>query len=90
MSPCVTYNKINTFAWFKEHTYYVDSASYDPTSRAAAFDVLTETSRIPLGVMYEDARPTFETLTHLPERPIAHLDIASDGERLNAIQRAFA
>ena len=39
--PCVTYNKINTYQWFKEHTYYLDE-SHDPTNRMQAFEKATE------------------------------------------------
>jgi 2-oxoglutarate ferredoxin oxidoreductase subunit beta len=58
--PCVTYNKINTYRWFKENTYYLDE-DYDPTDRVAAFSKALETKRLPLGVIYTDGgRPTFE------------------------------
>ena len=30
--PCVTYNKLNTFQWFKDNTYYLES-SHDPLDR---------------------------------------------------------
>ena len=33
--PCVTFNKINTFGWFKEHTYDLD-ASHDTADIGAA------------------------------------------------------
>ena len=34
--PCITFNKINTWEWFKEHTYYLED-SHDPRDRSAAF-----------------------------------------------------
>ena len=49
--PCVTYNKVNTYAWFKENTYYLDD-TYDPSDREAAFRKATEPGRFPLGVIY--------------------------------------
>jgi 2-oxoglutarate ferredoxin oxidoreductase subunit beta len=58
--PCVTFNKQNTYKWFKEHTYYLDS-SYDPADRAAAFAKAFETERMPLGVIWTSpGKPTFE------------------------------
>ena len=48
---CVSFNKINTFKWFKEHTYYLE-AGYDPTDRAEAFKKALETDHMPLGVIY--------------------------------------
>lgn len=49
--PCVTFNKVNTYQWFKSHTYYLED-SYDPSDRAAAFRRAIETDRLPLGVFY--------------------------------------
>jgi len=58
--PCVTFNKINTFKWFKDNTYYVDD-SYDPTDRVAAFQKAIETDKFPLGVIYTNPdKPVFE------------------------------
>ncbi|NWF94857.1 MAG: 2-oxoacid ferredoxin oxidoreductase [Candidatus Thorarchaeota archaeon] len=58
--PCVTYNKVNTFRWFKDNTYYLPD-SYDPTDRVSAFQKAIERERLPLGVLYVSPdRPTFE------------------------------
>ena len=35
--PCVTFNKVNTFQWFKNNTYYLDE-SHDPYDRNQAFE----------------------------------------------------
>jgi 2-oxoglutarate ferredoxin oxidoreductase subunit beta len=58
--PCVSYNKVNTYQWFKQHTYYLDD-SYDPADRNEAFRKATETEKLPLGIVYQRAgQPTFE------------------------------
>jgi 2-oxoglutarate ferredoxin oxidoreductase subunit beta len=73
--PCVTFNKINTWQWFKEHTYYLEE-SFDPHDRIAAFKRAVEGDKLPLGVFYinpnkstfgdnvgiyrQDNRPLFE------------------------------
>jgi 2-oxoglutarate ferredoxin oxidoreductase subunit beta len=58
--PCVTFNKINTYQWFKENTYYLDD-SYDPHDRAEAFKKAIETDKLPLGVFYVNTnKKTFE------------------------------
>ena len=58
--PCVTFNKINTWQWFKEHTYYLED-SYDPHDRVAAFKRAVETDKLPLGIFYIGPdRSTFE------------------------------
>ncbi len=51
LQPCVSFNKVNTHQWFKEHTYYLEE-DYDPSNRAAAFARALETDRMALGVFY--------------------------------------
>ncbi|MCM8813154.1 MAG: thiamine pyrophosphate-dependent enzyme [Candidatus Omnitrophica bacterium] len=55
LQPCVTFNKINTFQWFREHTYRLED-SYDPENRAAAFQRAIETEKLPLGIIYRCAQ----------------------------------
>jgi len=59
LQPCVTFNKVNTFKWFKDHTYYLDE-NHDPQDRAAAFGKAIEKDRFALGIIYRASRPTFE------------------------------
>ncbi|GAC1544413.1 MAG: 2-oxoacid:ferredoxin oxidoreductase subunit beta [Candidatus Velthaea sp.] len=90
MSPCVTYNKINTYAWFKENVEDLTARiGYAPSDRLAAFDALTREGPIPLGVIYEDHRPTFEEQSGLPLPPIARLDLRASGAEYVAIQAAY-
>ena len=51
--PCVTFNKANTFQWFKSNTYYIED-SYSPFDRQEAFRRASETVKYPLGVLYEN------------------------------------
>ncbi|HAR62857.1 MAG TPA: 2-oxoacid ferredoxin oxidoreductase [Candidatus Margulisbacteria bacterium] len=58
--PCVTYNKVNTFKWFKDNTYYLDS-SYNPLDRNEAFKIAMERDKLALGVIYvNNDREIFE------------------------------
>lgn len=58
--PCFTFNRINTFQWFREHTCYLD-ASHDIHNRGLAFQKAIETDKLPLGVFYENTgKKTFE------------------------------
>jgi 2-oxoglutarate ferredoxin oxidoreductase subunit beta len=49
--PCVTFNKLNTYQWFKDNTYYLED-SFDYHDRNLAFNKATETDKLPLGVFY--------------------------------------
>ncbi len=59
LQPCVTYNKWNTFKWFKENTYPLED-SYAPTDRMEALRRASEVEKLPLGIFYEKTKPTFE------------------------------
>jgi 2-oxoglutarate ferredoxin oxidoreductase subunit beta len=60
LQPCVSFNKINTYQWFKEHTYYLED-SHDPHNRSEAFKRAIEKDRLPLGVFYINPdKKTFE------------------------------
>jgi len=52
--PCVSFNKINTFQWFKSHTYYLEN-TYDPNNRMEAFRKSLEEDPKPLGIIYMNA-----------------------------------
>ncbi|MFX0050734.1 MAG: thiamine pyrophosphate-dependent enzyme [Candidatus Hermodarchaeota archaeon] len=63
LQPCVSFNKINTWKWFKENTYYLED-SHDPTNKVEAFKRANEKGKIPLGIFYTTSKLTFEE--HLP------------------------
>jgi 2-oxoglutarate ferredoxin oxidoreductase subunit beta len=60
LQPCVSFNKVNTFAWFKKRCYALPD-DYDPADFDAATAAAYEWGeRIPLGVIYRHERPAFE------------------------------
>lgn len=61
-SPCVTYNKFNTYDWYKEHVEEVPK-DHDPSDRRAAWQLLDDfdqRGKLPLGVIYRAPRPRQE------------------------------
>jgi 2-oxoglutarate ferredoxin oxidoreductase subunit beta len=90
MSPCVTFNKINTYKWFKENVYHVaDDPAYDSKNRAQAFDALMKVGKIPLGILYEEIRPTLESLTIKDLPAISGLRIEELSPKFAAIQDQY-
>jgi 2-oxoglutarate/2-oxoacid ferredoxin oxidoreductase subunit beta len=92
MSPCVTFNKINTYKWFKENVYHIDDTpGYDVHDRTQAFAALLAPGKIPLGIFYREVRPTLDELTlgagrgTITSLPIEHID-----PRLVELQKAYA
>jgi 2-oxoglutarate ferredoxin oxidoreductase subunit beta len=68
LSPCVTYNKINTYDFFRERVYDLAKEGHDSTDMKAAFAKaiewpMVQDGRIPLGLFYRNpSMPTYEDL----------------------------
>ena len=76
MQPCVVWNKVNTFEYFKKKVYKLDE-SYDPSDKFAAYKKAWEwEDGIPTGVLYKVDKPTYEDgLPPLKKGPIVGLDV---------------
>jgi len=62
-SPCVTYNKLNTFDFFRQRVYKLESAGHNPSDIVAAWQRSLEWGdKIPIGLFYSVERPTYEDL----------------------------
>ncbi len=60
LQPCVSFNKVNTYEWYRQRVYHME-ADYEPTDRVKAFARALEWGeRIPLGIIYRNSRPAFE------------------------------
>jgi 2-oxoglutarate ferredoxin oxidoreductase subunit beta len=60
LQPCVTFNKINTYEWYRKRVYHVEP-DYNPEDRTEAFKKALEWGdRIPIGIIYKNNRPTLE------------------------------
>ena len=59
MQPCVSFNKLNTYKWYKERVYQVGHA-HDPSDWDAALKLSFEFGKkIPIGVIYKGERQAF-------------------------------
>ena len=80
-SPCVTYNKLNTYPWFKKRVYKLDGeAGYETGNVRAALEKSFEWGdRIPLGLFYRDQQPTYEDSEPAFKRgPLVHQPLGVD------------
>lgn len=62
LQPCVTFNRVNTYSWYRQRVYHLEDEGYDPSDRDAAWEKAHEwEERIPLGVLYRmEGQPTYE------------------------------
>jgi len=59
LQPCITFNKINTFKWYKDRVYRLDE-KHNPYDISEAFKKSQEwEEKIPIGVIFRQDRPSF-------------------------------
>lgn len=62
LQPCVSFDHKHTYAWYQERVSVLDS-HHDPSDKTAAYRCAEEWgATIPLGLIYKNQRPTFESL----------------------------
>ena len=61
LQPCVTFNHVHTYQWYRSRLYQLDSVKYVPNNRLAAVEKALEWGdKIPLGVFYSENASTSE------------------------------
>ena len=80
LQPCPTFNKINTFKWYRDRVYRLDD-DYDPGDRTGAFEKSQEWGdRIPTGILYRRRRKIFtDKIPALRNGPLVQQDFDQHG-----------
>lgn len=88
LQPCVSFNRVNTYQWYKERVYRVEH--HDPENWSEALSLALQWGdSIPLGVFYRVPRPTFEDNLPAPaEGGLAFRPF--NPEEIAAVQNEFA
>ena len=75
--PCVTFNYLNTYQWFRERVYKLQETGHDFTSREKALEKALEGwDKIPIGVFYREEQPTYrDKLTYLKDVSLTELPL---------------
>ena len=70
--PCVTFNQINSYNWYRDRIYKLTSENHNPRDLNSAWQKSQEvTEKIPLGVVYDVDRPTYtDSLPQLSGKPL--------------------
>lgn len=89
LQPCVTFNKINTYEWYRERVYKLeDLKDYDSSNIVEAFKKSIEDKKIPTGIFYQIERQTYEdSLKQIERKPLVD-HIISDID-INKILNSF-
>lgn len=88
LQPCVTFDKVHTYAWYRQRIYNLESG-YDPFNKLKAIEKSMEWGdRIPIGLFYKEDRPTSEdNEPAIATEPLIHTPIAMD--KLDSILEEF-
>lgn len=87
LSPCVTFNKEETYDWWRENVINLDEKEgYDPTDRMQAFATVHEANSLVTGIVFKEERNDYQDeLPNYDESPLVHQDLSrpiAERERL--------
>lgn len=91
-SPCVTYNKINTYDYFRKKVYKLEAEEgYDAANVEQAMAKSFEWGdRIPIGVFYRSQQPTYEDgEPALKNGPLVKQKLGMDKELFDELMEEF-
>lgn len=61
LQPCVTFDKVHTYGWYRERLYKLEQDGYVPDNKLHAIEKAMEWGdRIPVGILYKEDRATNE------------------------------
>jgi len=91
-SPCVTYNKVNTYEWFKEHLVKVDDIEgYDPSNREMAMQTVMKYNGLITGLIYQnkEQKSYQELVPGYSEEPLSEADLKLSKEKFAELVAEF-
>ncbi|GAA3719383.1 2-oxoacid:ferredoxin oxidoreductase subunit beta [Salinicoccus jeotgali] len=91
-SPCVTYNKVNTYDWFKENLVAVeDLDDYDHTDAENAMQHVMANNGLLKGIIYHDAESKSyqENIEGYLDQPLVKRDMTLEDETFDELMAAF-
>ena len=78
LQPCVSFNKINTYAWYRERVFKLEKPPSDRYEAIRTAEIWGE--KIPIGVIWRDDASPLREIKNIFETPLTREDVAS---RLN-------
>ncbi len=77
LQPCVTFNYLNTYDWYRKRVYKLDEEAHDVTNKKKALEKAFEwDDRIPIGIFYNKERPIYrDSLPHLKDINLTKLSL---------------
>jgi 2-oxoglutarate ferredoxin oxidoreductase subunit beta len=60
LQPCVIFNGKDVREQYRAKVYKLEESNYQPNDKAVAYAKAGETEKLPIGVLYQESRPTYE------------------------------
>ncbi|SDH00328.1 2-oxoglutarate ferredoxin oxidoreductase subunit beta [Alteribacillus persepolensis] len=91
-SPCVTFNKVNTYDWFKENLTKLETVEdYDYTDRKKAMQTLMEHNGLVTGLIYQDdSKPSYQDqIPGYKSTPLSESELKLEKETFERLANEF-
>ncbi len=63
LMPCISFNKLNTFTWYKNRVYKLEDENWNTHNKTAAYKKAGQWGeRIPIGIFYRQQKATYSQL----------------------------
>ena len=89
LQPCVSFNKVNTFAYYNKRVYKLES-DYQPSDKIAAMAKAMEFGdKIPTGILYQENKQTFHQKNAVLQGGVPLVGRKSDPSLVQSIFEEF-
>ncbi|UPM52989.1 2-oxoacid:ferredoxin oxidoreductase subunit beta [Gottfriedia acidiceleris] len=91
-SPCVTYNKVNTYDWFKENLVKLsDVEGYDPSNKEMAMQTLMQNKGLVTGLIYQnkEQKSYQQLISGYSEQPLVESELQLEKAQFEKLVAEF-
>lgn len=89
LQPCVSFNKLNTYQWYKERVYKLGE-EYDRENKLLAMEKSMEWGeKIPIGIFYKEEKPDFHDKISFLKEGLPLVDRDIDFEKISEFMNDF-
>lgn len=89
LQPCVSFNKVNTFAWYNKRVYELDTTYNCRDKTAAMVKAMEFGDKIPLGILYQEQKTTYHQKNKVLNEGMPLLERKTDLAVVNELIHAY-
>ena len=89
LQPCVSFNKVNTYQWYKDRVYKLGQ-DYNPENKLTAIEKALEWGdQIPLGILFREEKPDFHDKVGFLKNGKSLVDRELDMKKISGFMQDF-